>query len=631
MMQGKDPEQNRNMILAVVLSLGVMFAWQYFIVAPKMREKKERQRLEQTAKTPQPGAQTAANDKNAVKAPAAAATPGQPANTPSLVPRTASSRDAALKTDKRLPIKTPSIIGSLNLKGARIDDITLVKYHDKPDPKSPRVVIFSPANAPGAHFAEFQWVAAAGTKVKVPGADTVWTAPEAATLEPGKPVTLTWDNGEGLTFSRTISVDENYMFTVSDEVKNAGDKPVTLFPYAFIDRYGTPKVEGFFIQHEGLIGVLGEQGLQKLTYNDVRAKDGAKRFDQIQGGWLGFTDKYWGAALIPDQKAKYDASLRSPNPERRLGAIETYKAEYLLAGKTVPAGGTAKTQSHLFVGAKKVQMIEDYESNLSIKQFELLIDWGWFYFITKPLYYLLHWLYGLIGNFGFAILAVTVIVKAAFFWFANKSYESMAKMKKLQPEMEKIRSRYSDKMEQQKALMDLYKNEKINPLAGCLPVLVQIPVFFALYKVLFISIDMRHAPFVGWIRDLSAPDPTTIFNLFGILPYAVPEWLPALGIWPLIMGVTMWLQMQLNPQQPDPVQQQVFNWMPVLFTFLLSGFAAGLVIYWAWNNILSIGQQYVIMKRQGVDVPLLDNLRKTWSAAWELPQKLLGRDKNETG
>ncbi len=633
MMQKQDPEQTRNMILAIALSLLVVLGWQYFVAGPKLREAQERQRQlqEQQAANPQqtPGAQGAATQSGVQPGNPSLASPGQ-----TLTPRIAASRDAAIQATARVAIETPSIIGSINLTGARIDDITLVKYHETPDPKSPRVVIFSPANAPGAYFAQFNWVAPPGTNVAVPDENTVWSAPAGATLAPGKPVTLSWDNKQGLTFRRTISVDENYMFTVVDAVENAGDNAVTLFPYAFIDRYGTPKIEGFFIQHEGLIGVLGDKGLTEITYADVREADGTQRFDGVSGGWLGFTDKYWAAALIPDQSQKFDASLRSPNPQRQLGRLETFKAEYLLAGKEIPAKGSAQTENRLYVGAKKVDLIEGYQESFGIKQFELMIDWGWFYFITKPLFYVLNWLYGLFGNFGFAILGVTVLVKILFFWFANKSYESMAKMKKLQPEMEKIRERYKDdKMEQQKALMKLYQDQKINPLAGCLPVLVQIPVFFALYKVLFISIDMRHAPFIGWINDLSAPDPTSLFNLFGLLPFTAPESLVlgyTIGIWPIIMGISMWLQMQLNPQQPDPVQQAVFNWMPPIFTVMLAGFASGLVIYWAWNNILSIAQQYVIMKRQGVDVPLLDNLKKTYSAALALPDKILKRDKNET-
>jgi YidC/Oxa1 family membrane protein insertase len=352
--------------------------------------------------------------------------------------------------------------------------------------------------------------------------------------------------------------------------------------------------------------VLGDTGLLELPYSDALKEGGGRTFEQVTGGWLGFTDKYWAAVLIPNQTETYRASLtgQKKTPTQK----EAYHTNYLLGAVTLPPGAKKSVDGHLFAGARQVYLVQAYNDTLKIKQFDLLIDWGWFYFITKPLFYLIHWLYTILGNFGLAILAVTVLVKAAFYPLANKSYESMAKMKKLQPEMERIRDRYKDdRGRQQQELMALYQKEKINPLAGCLPILIQIPVFFALYKVLFVTIDMRHAPFYGWIKDLSAADPTSIFNLFGLLPFAVPEFLQ-IGAWPIIMGLTMWLQMQLNPQQPDPVQQQIFNWMPVIFTFLLATFPAGLVIYWAWNNILSIIQQAWIMKKNGVENPIWKNL-----------------------
>ncbi len=349
--------------------------------------------------------------------------------------------------------------------------------------------------------------------------------------------------------------------------------------------------------------MLGDAGLQELAYSDLLKEGGTKSFKQT-GGWLGITDKYWAAALIPDQKTPYQATFSGTK-----GAKERYQADFLLnTGVSVPPGGRGETVSNLFAGAKQVSLIEGYGDKLGAQKFDMLIDWGWFYFITKPLFKLLHWLSQLFGNYGLAILATTVLVKAAFFPLANKSYESMAKMKKLQPEMEKIRDRFKDdRGKQQQELMALYKNEKINPMSGCLPIVLQIPVFFALYKVLFVTIDMRHAPFFGWIHDLSAPDPTSLFNLFGLLPFVTPDYLHV-GAWPMIMGVTMWVQMQLNPQQPDPVQQKIFNWMPVIFTFMLASFPSGLVIYWAWNNVLSLIQQYTIMRRNNTEVHLWKNL-----------------------
>ncbi|WP_296205880.1 membrane protein insertase YidC, partial [uncultured Hyphomicrobium sp.] len=445
----------------------------------------------------------------------------------------------------------------------------------------------------------------------LPDSETVWQAQAGAKLTPETPVTLNWDNGQGLKFRRVISVDKQYMLSITDEVENTTSGDVILTPYARLYRFGTPKTSGYSVIHEGLIGVPGDAGLKEITYHDVLEDGGAKSFDGKTGGWLGITDKYWAAALIPDQKATYAGSFRGQRAGA--GGQEVFWTDYQLGVVPVAAGSTYKTDGKLFAGAKQVKVIEAYEVEHNIQKFELLVDWGMFYFITKPLYYVLDWLYGILGNFGLAILAVTVIVKGLFFPLANKSYESMAKMKKLQPQMEQLRERYKDdKAKQQQELMALYQKEKINPLAGCLPILVQIPVFFALYKVLFVSIDMRHAPFFGWIRDLSSADPTSIFNLFGLLPFMVPEYLH-IGVWPLIMGITMWVQMQLNPPQPDPVQQQIFSYMPLLFTFLLAAFPAGLVIYWAWNNVLSIAQQWYISSKQGVPVHLMDNLKRTFA------------------
>lgn len=617
-MQSQDPDQTKNILLAVILSIGVLLAWQVFYAGPKMEAERELQRRLQAEQQQQ--TQTTARAPGAQTAPLPGAPAGTTAGPQSALPRLAQvDRASALKTDPRIPINTPSITGSINLKGARIDDVTLVKYHETPDPKSPQVVVFSPANAPNAYFADIGWRAPAGANTKLPDESTVWTAPDGAALTPTQPVELTWDNGAGLRFKRTISIDENYLLTMSDSVTNTTGSAVSLFPSGVVYRYGIPKLENFFIQHEGLIGVLGPEGFTEVTYSEALEPGGGAIKQNMTGGWLGFTDKYWGAALIPDQSRTFNASLGVLRRQAGASGTPQFAASFAAQAIAIPAGQTSATETRLYVGAKNVDLIQQYEQTFGVRQFELLVDWGWFYFITKPLYYVLNWLNNLFGNFGVAILLVTVLVKALFFYFANKSYESMAKMKKVQPEMERIRDRYKDdKPEQQKALMQLYQKEKINPLAGCLPVLIQIPVFFALYKILFIAIDMRHAPFFGWIQDLSAPDPTSLTNLFGLMPWEpVESYLLgySVGIWPIVMGITMWLQMQLNPQQPDPMQQAIFNWMPLMFTFLLAGFASGLVIYWAWNNILSLAQQYFIMKRQGVEVHLLDNIKRTGAAA----------------
>ncbi|MEZ5843296.1 MAG: membrane protein insertase YidC [Hyphomicrobiaceae bacterium] len=616
-MQSQRPEDQKNLLAAILLSVAVLLGWQIFYAGPKMKEEQERQRrlqAEQQARNAAAKPGQPAQPGQPVAAPTSASAPVAP-GAPTAVPGGAAmDRAAALAQSRRVKFETPLLTGSINLTGARIDDVVLSSYRETVSPTSPHVVLFSPTASADGYFAEHGFVAGAGTTQKLPTPDTVWQVEGQGTLTPKTPVKLVWNNGEGLTFRRTISVDDAYMFAVTDEVENASGKPITLYPYGRIRREHAPKVAGFFIQHEGLIGILDKGAIAEITYADAAKKGGGKSVEGVTGGWLGFTDKYWASALIPDQTKVFRANLVAPTKKVDGASYDSFQADYMLAPVEVQSGAKASVEGRLFVGAKKVDIVRGYEARYNILKFNWLIDWGTFHFFTKPLYDLIHWLYQLLGNFGLAILAVTVIVKAAFFWFANKSYESMAKMKKVQPEMERLRERFKDdKMRQQQELMELYKKEKINPLAGCLPILIQIPVFFALYKIIFISIDMRHAPFYGWIKDLSAPDPTTVFNLFGLIPWSPPHFL-MLGAWPLIMGVTMWLQMQLNPKQPDPVQQQVFNWMPVMFTFLLASFPAGLVIYWTWNNILSVAQQYFIMKRQGVDVPLMDNVRQTFGA-----------------
>jgi YidC/Oxa1 family membrane protein insertase len=596
-----DQENQKNLLLAIVLSVAVLLAWQFFYAGPRLKEEQDRQRVRQEQVKAQEQAQSGAPKVGAPDA--VPSTPGV-ATAPAASP--AANREAALKASPRIAIDTPSVKGSISLRGARIDDVILAKYRETVDPKSANVVLLSPSGSAHPFYAEYGWIAGPGVNQPMPGNDTVWTAEKGGTLTPSSPVTLTWDNGQGLIFRRTISVDANYLFTVSDEVENKTDKEISLYPYALISRHGMPKIEGYFILHEGLIGVMGASGLQEIAYADVLKDGGAKTFKQTGGGWLGFTDKYWGAALIPNQTVPFEArfsGVKGTGPSK-----DSFQTDFSAGPVTIAPGGKQTFTAHLFAGAKEVNLIDAYGAQLSAPRFELMVDWGYFYFITKPLYKLLHWLGQFLGNYGLAILGVTVLVKLVFFPLANKSYESMAKMKMLQPEMEKLRERYKDdRAKMQQELMTLYRERKINPMAGCLPIALQIPVFFALYKVLFITIDMRHAPFYGWIKDLSAPDPTSIFNLFGLLPYAVPEFLHV-GAWPIVMGITMWVQMQLNPQQPDPVQQRIFNWMPVMFTFLLASFSVGLVIYWAWNNVLSLLQQYTIMRKNGAEIHLWRNM-----------------------
>ncbi|WP_025032490.1 membrane protein insertase YidC [Bradyrhizobium sp. DOA9] len=616
---------NRNTILAVILSGLVLIAWQYFYNVPQM----EKQRAQQQAQaelqktTPQPTA--SATPGGAPATPGSAPQPGgaaQPATPAASAPQLVVARETAIAASPRVKIETPRIAGSISLKGGRIDDIALVQYRETVDPKSPPIVLYSPSGTAEPYYAEFGWVAATGVTAKMPDAQTVWQQEGSGSLTPSTPVVLKWENGDGLTFRRTIAVDDHYLFTIKDEVSNVGNAPVTLYPFALISRHGAPHVSGYYILHEGLIGYLGEHRLQEYAYSKI---DEAKQVNfKATNGWLGITDKYWASALLPDTNAQLQARFSS-NP---VGKVHTYQTDYLLDPVTVAIGGTATANARLFAGAKEAGVVGinfplaglgGYNKALGLNQFDLLIDWGWFYFLTKPMFLGLDFFFRFFGNFGISILLVTVIVKLLFFPLANKSYASMAKMKSIQPQLLALKERYpDDKVKQQQEMMEIYRKEKINPVAGCLPVLIQIPVFFSLYKVLFVTIEMRHAPFYGWIKDLSAPDPTNLFNLFGLIPFD-PTTIPvfghylALGIWPIIMGITMWIQMKLNPTPPDPTQQIIFNWMPLIFTFMLAGFPAGLVIYWAWNNLLSVVQQGYIMRRNGVKVELFDNLKATFA------------------
>src|SRR5713101_5942948 len=568
---------NRNTILAVILSGLVLIGWQYFYNMPQMEKQRAAQQAQnELAKpAPQPGSTT-----SPATTPQTGATPAPSANAPATnQPASAApvDRNTAIASTPRVKIDTPRVTGSISLKGTRIDDLSLVQFRETVDPSSPPIVLYSPSGTPNPYYAEFGWVPAAGSTVKLPDRDTLWQQEGTGSLTPSSPVILKYDNGDGLTFRRTISIDDRYLFTVKDDVTNISNAPVTLYPFALISRHGT-------------------------------------------------TDKDLASALLPDTNAQLQARFSS----NLVGAIRTYQTDYLEDPQTIAIGGSASANARLFAGAKEASVVGinfpfaglgGYNKQLGLNHFDLLIDWGWFYFITKPMFLALDFFYRLVGNFGVSILLVTVLVKLLFFPLANKSYASMAKMKSVQPQLAALKERYpDDKVKQQQEMMEIYKKEKINPIAGCLPVALQIPVFFSLYKVLFVTIEMRHAPFFGWIKDLSAPDPTNLFTLFGLIPFDPIATLGphigaylVLGIWPIIMGITMWFQMKLNPSPPDPTQKMIFDWMPLIFTFMLAGFPAGLVIYWAWNNLLSVLQQSFIMRRNGVKVELFDNLKATFA------------------
>jgi YidC/Oxa1 family membrane protein insertase len=598
-----NSEDSRNLILAIALSVLVLIGWQYFFAAPQMQ--KDRAALQQ--------AQTQTTQAPTNAAPGAAPTVvGAPALAPPAAPAQATpkTRAEALAASPRVAIDTASLGGSIDLTGGMIDDVVLKTYRETIDPKSANITLFSPVGAPAPYWAETGFVTDAPS-VKTPNRQTVWSA-DSTTLTATKPVTLTWDNGAGLKFKRVIAIDDKYMFTVRDSVENDGAEPATLRPYALILRRGKPDVSGYAVLHEGLVGVIGDGSVQEITYAGIEKETGRIRELKGDGGWLGFTDKYWGSAIIPDQSEGIDARFSASGTTQP----EDYQTDFVGPAIAVAPGATSSATTRVFAGAKEVTTIDAYGKDLGIKKFDLMIDWGWFYFITKPLFRLIDIIYHYVGNFGVAILAVTVLIKLAFFPLANQSYRSMAKMKKIQPQIAALKDLYpDDRAKQQQAQMALFKKEGVNPVAGCLPMVIQIPVFFALYKVIFITIEMRHAPFFGWIHDLSAPDPTNLFTLFGLVPWD-PTVLPMfghflhLGVWPLIMGVSMFLQMKLNPEPADPVQKTMFAWMPVIFTFMLGSFPAGLVIYWTWNNTLTVFQQSFIMWRAGVKVELFDNLKR---------------------
>jgi len=576
----------KNLIIAIAISIAILIGFQYF-----------GERF-----FPAPAPTTPAKTVPAANAPAA--TPGAPASAPSVAGEAkVAPRAQVLAATPRVAIDTPHLVGSINLIGGRIDDLTLRTYHETVDPKSAEIVLLAPDGSEHPYFLQFGWLAAS-PNVKVPGPETRWTASGGA-LTPSHPIDLTWDNGAGLKFTRHIAVDSQYMFTVTDRVTNTGATAVKLSPYVVDVRKGEPEVSHTYLLHEGPIGVtdgkLHDGSCLFLLGCDPFNYDEMKKHPHVQfattGGWFGFTDKYWLTSLVPLQNASVTAELQYG----KVGGVDIYQADYIGAAQDVAPGASVTEESRAFAGAKVLKVLEDYESQYGVPNFDRAIDFGWFYWITKPIFLALGFFYKLIGNFGLAILLLTVLIKLVFFPLANKSYRAMSKMKKLQPEMQKLREKYGDdKQKLNQEMMALYKRVGANPMAGCLPIVIQIPVFFSLYKVLYVTIEMRHAPFYGWIHDLSAPDPTSFVNLFGLLPYTPPDVsFLHIGAWPLIMGVTMFLQQKLNPQPPDPIQAKMFMVLPIVFTFMLAQFPAGLVIYWSWNNLLSIAQQWAIMRRSG--------------------------------
>jgi len=584
---------SRNTIVFVVLAAIILIGYQTFILGPSSQKK---------------AAELKAQQKAVAEAQVTAPTAD---SAPKIL-----SRDAAKALSPRVAVDTPALAGSLRLQGARIDDLFLKGYRETLAKDSPFVELFRPEGAEHAWFAEFGW-----TGQNVPGLptpDTVWTVKAGDVLAPGRPVVLTYTATNGLEFTRTVSVDKQFMFTVQDTVANTSGMPITIAPYATVQRQGLhPTAAKGQNVHEGAIGVLsnGDEGaqLRLRKYKDWQKKE-AQTFAST-GGWLGITDKYWLAALIPNQSEKIAANSRVTKSR----GVDIYDTNFVGAARTIPAGGRIVETTRLFAGAKVVQTLQAYERTLGIPNFDKAVDWGMLWFFTRPFFMALEFIFGLVGNFGVAILAVTLLVRLILFPLAHKSYESMSRMKKLQKPMEEIKARYKDdptKMQQE--TMALYQREKVNPIAGCLPILLQIPIFLAFYKVLSVTIEMRHAPFFGYIRDLSAPEPNTILNLFGLIPWDVASTpliggIPALvhlGPLPLLYGFTMWLTTAMNPPAPDPMQQRIFQLMPILFTFIMASFPTGLLLYWTFSNVFSIFQQYIIMHRLKVENPIDDFLNR---------------------
>ncbi|QHQ35827.1 membrane protein insertase YidC [Algicella marina] len=594
-------DQNKNLILATALSFLVILVW-FLVFPPQVQE----------GVPTEEGTNTAAVDGTATP-PASGSTPQVPGSLPATP---AETRAEAVSRTERVALETPALTGSISLRGGRIDDLSLLEYRETIDDDSPIVTYLSPAGAPGAFYAVHGWAGAGGLSGDaVPGATTEWQREGEGALTPENPVRLTWDNGQGQIFTKTIAVDDHYMFTVSQTVQNTAETAVSMFPYGILARQGEPDQLNFFVLHEGLIGAADGELSTSEDYDDLRDFDidpleraPAQKTRISETGYIGFTDHYWMATLVaPNNTPATSVAKYTPGND-------TYQTELRYNVVEIAPGATAETVSHFFAGAKEFAQLRDYQRDLEIGQFVDAIDWGWFSILTKPIFRALHFLNLTIGNMGLAILALTLLLKLLLFPLAYKSYVSMSKMKMLQPEMEKIKERAGDdRVKLQQEMMALYKKEKVNPASGCLPILVQIPIFFSLYKVIFVTIDLRHAPFFGWLQDLSAPDPSSVLNLFGLLPFTPPEpgslfAIFSIGVLPILMGVTMWMQQKLNPAPPDKTQAMIIGWMPWVFMFMLGTFASGLVLYWTANNIITFIQQYTIMRSQGAKPDVFGNI-----------------------
>ena len=622
-------DQGKNLILATVLSFLVILAW-YTLFPPPVD-----QTVEETPAT--------VTTTEGATTPPATAGADAPATTATGAADTATA--SALAAAPRLPIDTPRLAGSLSLLGGRIDDLSLKDYKVSLDPGAANIRLLAPIGVDEPpvvdnygraypiqpYYAVYGWSPAGGLDAKlVPDARTLWTVESGSSLAPAKPVTLRWDNGAGLVFRRVIEVDADYLFTVTQSVENQTAAAVRLAPYGIVARHGTPVTQNNWILHEGVVR-LSDGELEEIDYPDMPDLDTVQRegtpasvIDIASDGWIGFTDRYWMTAQLPAPGAPFTSVVKY------VPGADVYQTEARLAPLDVAPGTTAEAKMMLYAGAKEWDAIRGYQTEQGVKGFVDSIDWGWFFFLTKPMFMLLHWLHGAIGNMGWAIIALTITIKTIVFPLARKSYVSMARMKELQPEMEKLKERVGDdRQKMQVEMMALYKREKVNPASGCLPILIQIPIFFSLYKVIVVTIELYHQPWFGWIRDLSAPDPSSVLNLFGLLPYATPQpgsifFIVSLGVLPIILGITMWFQQKLNPAPTDATQAAIFAWMPWIFMFMMGSFASGLIIYWIANNTITFAQQYTIMSMHGKRPDLFGNIRegfKRKKPADETPKK----------
>jgi len=554
---------SKNVLLSVILSSIVLIVWATFFEPPVSKQKYAENQIAKNEDSLSPSIDQKESKKEI-------------------------SRNDAINTTKRVKLENKNIIGSISLQGAIIDDVIFKNYKETLNGEN-NISFLNPKNSSNEYFIETGWASGGNDKIKLPLDSTIWKVKGNTMLTPSNPVTLQWNNGMGLVFTKKFEIDERFLFKITQEINNESNNSFQFYPYAQITRKGKPEGRQIYILHEGFLGVFGEE-LKEKDYSDIEKE---KFTINSSKGWLGITDKYWLTAIVPEKGKDFKAEFVAKD--------DKYRANYIIKEAAIlNPNSSIKNKVNTFVAAKEVAVIDGYAEQLKIEKFDLAIDWGWFYFFTKPLFFIIDYFFKLTGNFGWAIVIITALIRLIFFPLANYSFKSMAKMKILQPEMVRLKELHKgDKVKLQQEMMALYKREKVNPISGCLPVLIQIPFFFAIYKMLYVTLEMRHQPFFGWIKDLSERDPTSIFNLFGLIPWDPPGFL-LIGAWPILMGISMFLQQKLNPTPPDPIQAKIFMFFPIFLTIILAPFPSGLVVYWTVNNVLTITQQWIIMRRTKV-------------------------------